>query len=162
MFRLLKCSVIIGLVYTGSLQISLAFAPHTAKGSNYQSLNVLSPFYTPVISTMQIGMFGGLFGVNKDKAKKAESNNTPPSAGKAPDAKKLQEMKSNLAKIGNTQKRDYEAEAKARAPPPPTIKDKQTTSFNFNKANEFPNLFKGTQGCRRYSYLETVEQTERE
>ena len=108
-------------------------------------MNIVSPFHRQVLSTTQVGMFGGLFGVNKDKAKKAETTSSAPSAGKVSDAKKLKEMKSNLAKIGNTQKRDYEAEAIARAPPAPTIKDKQTTSFNFNKPNEFPNLFKGTQ-----------------
>jgi hypothetical protein len=41
------------------------------------------------------------------------------------------------------QKRDYEAEAKLNAPPPPKIMDKQVSSFNFNKASEFPNLYKG-------------------
>ena len=81
----------------------------------------------------------GLFGGNK----KNTETFSAPSAGKAADATKLKEMKSNLAKIGNTQKRDYEAEAKARAPPPKVLQDKQTLSFNFNKPNEFPNLFKG-------------------
>ena len=55
-------------------------------------------------------MFGGLFG-GKNVPKEVV---TAPSAGKVPDAAKLKEMKSNLAKIGNTQKRDYEAEAKVR------------------------------------------------
>ena len=85
-------------------------------------------------------MFGGLFGGNKTKK---EESSAPPSAGKVADAAKLKEMKSNLAKIENNQKRDYEAESKARTPPPPVQKDKQTISFNFNKPNEFPNLFKG-------------------
>lgn len=93
----------------------------------------------PQTSSTQIGLFQGLFGGNK---KKTETFSAP-SAGKAADATKLKEMKSNLAKIGNTQKRDYEAEAKARAPPPKVLQDKQTLSFNFNKPNEFPNLFKG-------------------
>jgi hypothetical protein len=95
-------------------------------------------------SRTQIGLFQGFFGGGDKKNKKNENENlTAPSAGKVSDEKKLKELKSNLAKIGNTQKRDYEAEAKARAPPPKVLQDKQTLSFNFNKPNEFPNLFKG-------------------
>ena len=93
-------------------------------------------------SSTQLGLFQGLFGGGKSKNSDSSSI-TAPSAGKVADAAKLKEMKSNLAKIGNTQKRDYDAEAKARAPPPKQIQDKQTLSFNFNKPNEFPNLFKG-------------------
>ena len=141
---LLNYSSILGLIFAGLMQISLAFIPLNNKLPFHQVVTIVSPFQKQLVSTTQIGMFGGLFGVNKDKAKKAETANSAPSAGKISDAKKLKEMKSNLAKIGNTQKRDYEAEAIARAPPAPTIKDKQTTSFNFNKPNEFPNLFKGT------------------
>jgi len=50
-----------------------------------------------------------------------------------------------LEKISNKQKRDWKAEsaAAAAAIPKPDIKDKQTQSFNFGKANEFPNLYKG-------------------
>ena len=94
----------------------------------------------PQTSSTQIGLFQGFFGGNN---KKRVESITAPSAGKVADANKLKEMKSNLAKIGNTQNRDYEAEAKARAPPPKILQDKQTLSFNFNKPNEFPNLFKG-------------------
>ena len=96
-------------------------------------------------SSTQLELFQSLFGGNKNKKQTDSNSITAPSAGKASDVNKLKEMKSNLAKIENTQKRDYEAEAKARAPPPKVLQDKQTLSFNFNKPNEFPNLFKGKQ-----------------
>lgn len=61
------------------------------------------------------------------------------------DKVKTEKLKSNLEKISFTQNRDYEKEAqereKAKAPAKP--KDMQLKSFNFNKQNEFPNLYKG-------------------
>lgn len=47
--------------------------------------------------------------------------------------------------------RDYEKEAKENAKAPPKPKDLQAKSFNFNKQNEFPNLYKGF--CHEISYL---------
>lgn len=66
-------------------------------------------------------------------------------AGKITDQEKLNKLKNNLEKISNIQKRDYNAEDKLKKPKVEIIKDKQTlkTSFNFNKPNEFPNLYKG-------------------
>ena len=61
------------------------------------------------------------------------------------DQSKTATMKKNLEKVSFTQNRDYEKEAqereKAMAPSKP--KDMQVKSFNFNKPNEFPNLYKG-------------------
>jgi hypothetical protein len=52
-----------------------------------------------------------------------------------------------LEKISRTQNRDYEAEAKASGnygrDKPVVVRDKQAAAFNFNKPNEFPNLYKG-------------------
>lgn len=128
---------------------SVSFVPLNSNTIRRTSSIIFPP--SPVIpqtsrtSKTQVGLFQGFFGGGDKKNKKNENENlTAPSAGKVSDEKKLKEMKSNLAKIGNTQKRDYEAEAKARAPPPKVLQDKQTLSFNFNKPNEFPNLFKGT------------------
>jgi hypothetical protein len=136
-----------------SLLIVLTIVPSLSYGYsrvNYKTFNshastVTGPFLGNLkrcSASTQLGLFQGFFGGGKPKNSDSSSI-TAPSAGKVADAAKLKEMKSNLAKIGNTQKRDYEAEAKARAPPPKQIQDKQTLSFNFNKPNEFPNLFKG-------------------
>jgi hypothetical protein len=136
-----------------SLLIVLAIVPSLSYGYsrvNYRTYNSPASKITGSLfgnqkrysSSTQLGLFQGLFGGGKPKSSDSSSI-TAPSAGKVADAAKLKEMKSNLAKIGNTQKRDYDAEAKARAPPPKQILDKQTLSFNFNKPNEFPNLFKG-------------------
>lgn len=64
-------------------------------------------------------------------------------AGKRVDDGNLKAMKSQLAKISNSQNRDYEAEAKAKSKPLPEPMDKQKMCYNYNKANEFPNLYKG-------------------
>jgi hypothetical protein len=48
-----------------------------------------------------------------------------------------------LEKISNKQNRDWAAESKALQPKAQEVRDKQVTSFNFNKADEFPNLYKG-------------------
>jgi hypothetical protein len=75
---------------------------------------------------------------NSDKSKATTSN--------APVAKidttRVNDLKGKLEKISNTQKRDYNAEALANAPNV-RIADKQVSSYNYNKPNEFPNLFKG-------------------
>lgn len=55
----------------------------------------------------------------------------------------MEALKQSLEKVSNTQKRDWAAEAAKAKPKAIEIKDKQTVSYNFNKANEFPNLYKG-------------------
>lgn len=96
------------------------------------------------VGTPSAGRTTKLHLFNWGKSSKESSNPGPvPVTAKKIDEKRLQELKQGLEKISNTQNRDYEAEARARAPPPPEIKDKQITSFNFNRANEFPNLYKG-------------------
>jgi hypothetical protein len=89
----------------------------------------------------KLNLFNGLFGKSKNGG--GEPKVVQPAAGKAADSQKIEKLKANLEKVSKTQNRDYEAEAKARAPKAPQIKDKQVLSFNFNKPNEFPNLFKG-------------------
>jgi len=60
------------------------------------------------------------------------------------DKDKINKLKNNLEKISNKQNRNYEEEAiKQQSKVVPLIVDKQIVSFNFNKANEFPNLYKG-------------------
>ena len=48
-----------------------------------------------------------------------------------------------LETISRKQGRDYNAEAAAAAPKKVEIKDKQVISFNYQKSNQFPNLYKG-------------------
>jgi len=72
-----------------------------------------------------------------------QSNEKPAAVAAPVDKAKVEKLKSGLEKISYTQNRDYEKEAKLRAPPPPVIQDQQIKSFNFNKENEFPNLYKG-------------------
>ena len=50
-----------------------------------------------------------------------------------------------LEKISNTQNRDWkkEEEIAEKAKKPKPILDKQPQAYNYNKANEFPNLYKG-------------------
>ena len=58
----------------------------------------------------------------------------------------MNKLKTNLEKISYKQNRNYEEEAikqQQSKDQQPIIVDKQTVSFNFNKANEFPNLYKG-------------------
>ena len=74
----------------------------------------------------------------------ANSTSNPVVASKPPD-EKIAKLKSGLEKISNTQNRDWKAEAAkqaAAAKPPPPV-DLQIKSYNFGKANEFPNLYKG-------------------
>jgi hypothetical protein len=77
---------------------------------------------------------------------KSSSPETPisnPIARKESDETRLNELKNSLEKVSNTQKRDYDAEAKAKTLIKTEPKDKQPLSYNYNKANEFPNLYKG-------------------
>lgn len=76
------------------------------------------------------GLFGG--GFNKPKT-------DVPTAAKAP-GKQYQ-----LEKISNTQNRDWKKEGEAidKARKPAPVLDKQKSSFNFGKPNEFPNLYGG-------------------
>lgn len=62
------------------------------------------------------------------------------------DKDKINKLKTNLEKISFKQNRNYEEEAikqQQSKDQQPKIVDKQIVSFNFNKANEFPNLYKG-------------------
>jgi hypothetical protein len=78
------------------------------------------------------------------KPKETNTESTKPvTAGKTADDKKVQELKSKLEKISNKQGRDWKAEAASVPVPITVIKDKQTTSYNFKKPNEFPNLYEG-------------------
>lgn len=81
-------------------------------------------------SETSLGLFNFFGGPKKDAGP-----TTSPKTGK--------EIK--LEKISNTQGRDWKAEEIriAAAQKPKEILDKQTMSFNFGKANEFPNLYKG-------------------
>jgi len=81
-------------------------------------------------------LFGGLFGGG---AKKVEA----PAAATLPGKQQAKEYK--LEKISNTQNRDWQKESAAieKAKKPAPILDKQKTSFNFGKSNEFPNLYRG-------------------
>lgn len=58
-------------------------------------------------------------------------------------SERLKERRVVLEKVSRTQNRDYNAEALARQPASVEVKDMQPKSFNFNKPNEFPNLYKG-------------------
>lgn len=96
-------------------------------------------------TTTRLHMFGNLFGGrNKNNVGSSE----PPTGAKvAVDQQRVDQLKGKLEKISRTQNRDYEAEAKASnnygRTKPVENRDKQTTAFNFNKPNEFPNLYEG-------------------
>jgi translation elongation factor P/translation initiation factor 5A len=69
------------------------------------------------------------------------------------DKEKINKLKTNLEKISFKQNRNYEEEAikqQQSKDQQPKIVDKQIVSFNFNKANEFPNLYKGN----LYKYID--------
>lgn len=66
-----------------------------------------------------------------------------PKAAKMNDEKQLALLKQGLEKVSNQQKRDWVAEAAKNKPKEVEIKDKQITSYNFGKSNEFPNLYSG-------------------
>ncbi|KAJ1437179.1 hypothetical protein B484DRAFT_428421 [Ochromonadaceae sp. CCMP2298] len=61
----------------------------------------------------------------------------------APPQGKVEQKRPQLEKISNKQNRDWAAESKAAQPKAAEVRDKQVTSFNFGKADEFPNLYKG-------------------
>jgi hypothetical protein len=86
-----------------------------------------------------------LFNKKDEKASKTTtaSSTASPVAGKAVGSKQIDDMKTKLEKISNKQQRDYAKEASQRKVEPPRIADKQSTCYNFNKADEFPNLYKG-------------------
>ena len=93
-------------------------------------------------SSTQLHLFNGLFGGSK-KNNEATSG----TAVAKVDSERIQQLKGKLEKISRTQNRDYEAEAKSSnnygRNKPVEIRDKQASAFNFNKPNEFPNLYKG-------------------
>lgn len=94
-------------------------------------------------------IFGNFFGGKKESKTESPSSNAPSQAspqvkaGKAADTVKIESLKGNLAKISNTQNRDYNAEALAKPVEAPKIIDRQYLCYNYNKAEEFPNLYKG-------------------
>jgi len=88
-----------------------------------------------------LGLFGNLFKGGSNNINKPAASSAP-SVKVAADSKRVEDLKKNLEKISRTQNRDYEAEARANIKPK-EIADKQSISYNFAKANEFPNLYKG-------------------
>lgn len=90
-------------------------------------------------STTELGMFG-LF---KNMGKQPRDKDPPP----MPPQEKGRRGKPayKLEKISNTQKRDWkkEEEEALKNKPKEEIVDKQVDSYNFKKANEFPNLYEG-------------------
>jgi hypothetical protein len=141
------------LLVASVVLIFTAFYPSHVKGFN---INTRYCFSTSVISSNYrsnnnnnkvdpLYLFNFFNNNNKgsDKTEKSVSvTNVPKATGKV-DATKINQMKGQLEKISNTQNRDYAAEAIKNAPRPKEIQDKQVLAFNFNKANEFPNLYKG-------------------
>lgn len=94
-------------------------------------------------TTSPLYLFGNFFKGNSDNNN--GSKPWSPSNNKVTvkvDTDRVAEMKKKLEKISKTQNRDYEAEARANAKPI-EIADKQSMSYNYAKANEFPNLYKG-------------------
>lgn len=87
-------------------------------------------------------LFNGFFGGSN---KKKNNEEIPGTAVAKVDSERVKQLK--LEKISRTQNRDYEAEAKSSnnygRNKPVEIRDKQGSAFNFNKPNEFPNLYKG-------------------
>ena len=98
----------------------------------------------------QLHLFSGLFGGKKSQKNNEETSGT---AVAKVDSERVQQLKGKLEKISRTQNRDYEAEAKSSnnygRNKPVEIRDKQGSAFNFNKPNEFPNLYKGMIRCYR-------------
>jgi len=96
-------------------------------------------------TSSRLDLFGGLFGGGKPKSTGAAEASVIV-GGKAVDAKKLEEMRKGLEKVSNTQGRDWQAESKRlkeEADKKKVVVDKQISAYNFGKANEFPNLYKG-------------------
>jgi len=85
-------------------------------------------------SKLELNLFN--FGKKKDTSSTSSSTSSP--VAKVDPNKVIK-----LEKISRTQNRDYNAEAAAIAPKKVEIKDKQIISFNYQKSNQFPNLYKG-------------------
>lgn len=100
----------------------------------YFSHKFLSCHHLRPRSVMEANLFGGLFGGNKVPELSA------PKAKPLDPAKKV-----TLEKISNTQNRNWvEEQKKAEARlPQKEMADKQVVSYNFGKADQFPNLYKG-------------------
>ena len=88
------------------------------------------------ISSTRLGLFGNFFNNINNKA-------APSTAVTAKTAAKPDEYR--LEKISKTQGRDYnkEFEEELKNRRPKELQDKQMVSFNYNRADQFPNLFKG-------------------
>ena len=90
---------------------------------------------------LQLNLFNNFFGNKKDAA--TTTGTAPATATTTTTTTRGYK----LEKISRTQNRDYEAEAKATGnygrDKPLVVRDKQAAAFNFNKPNEFPNLYKG-------------------
>ena len=91
------------------------------------------PSVTTAISSTRLGLFGNLF------------NNKRVSTPAAVTANTAAKPEYTLEKISKTQGRDYnkEFEEELKRRRPKELADKQLVSFNFNRADQFPNLFKG-------------------
>jgi len=82
-----------------------------------------------------------LFNFFKNEKKDENNNMNPVIAKKALDTSKVESMKANLEKISMNQNIDYSKQVvKTQAI---RVKDKQTSSYNAGKMDEFPNLYKG-------------------
>lgn len=96
------------------------------------------------LSITKCNLFNFFKNNDNNKSEKASAETTTAVvAGRAADASKVAAMKASLEKISNKQNRDYAQEAKDTKSQPIRIRDKQSQSYNFGKADEFPNLYKG-------------------
>ena len=95
------------------------------------------------IKSAKLYMFGDFF---KNLGKQPKDKDPAPAPQSAARVKKNGKVAAyKLEKISNTQKRDWkkmEADA-LKNKPKEEIVDKQVESYNFKKANEFPNLYDG-------------------
>jgi len=113
--------------------LAVSVAAFRALSNSPTRLGLFGGIDTPL--STRLGLFGGLFGGKKDAPQ------TPVVAGGKGVSSKADYK---LEKVSNTQGRDWKAEsariaeveAKKRQ-----VYDKQPTSFNYKKANEFPNLY---------------------
>lgn len=113
------------LVYCLLIVVNVSSLTTSKVGSKYSTLR----------GNIKLNLFKGLFG-------RSDSNASIQSVAKV-DAARVENLKQNLEKVSNIQKRDYDAEARARAPTTKELADKQVVSYNFQKSGEFPNLYKG-------------------
>jgi len=130
MFWLWKCAILVALLRIFESQCQVEAIQSARR-------------HAPRLASTSLGLFGGLFGGGAGFGSKenVQKSTAPPKA--EVDPKKVAALRQNLEKISKTQKRDYEAEARANAPKPKELKDKQIISYNYAKANEFPNLYGG-------------------